>query len=294
MTFLHSLTFRITPMKKFLLPLLAVPLILSSCVAKKDYVELETRYYETVADRDKVKAERDELQSEVDAIQARVDRYNARILELQDANDESLQQYDKVVLSKKDKERMKEMLANVDPDELAQAKTLNDSINLILSKNLHKKAKELDESDTGDDFNVNIDDTVVMITIADNLLFKLGSYRLDPKAHPFLDKLAGLINSEPAIEVVIEGHTDNTKVRRGSALKDNWHLSAERSMSVVRYLIEKQDVAPGQLVVAGRGSSRPIYKNDTPENRAKNRRTRVVILPDLDKFYALLFAELDY
>lgn len=280
-------------MGKKLLTLLLMTVFLSSCVAKKDYVELEGKYYQTVAERDQVIEERDALQGEMDAIQARVDRYNARILELQDANDESLQQYGQVVLSKKDKERMKEMLANVDPEELANAENLNDSINLILSKNLHKKAKDLDKSDTGDYFNVNIDDTVVMITISDNLLFKLGSYRLDPKAHDFLDKLAELINSEPAVEVVIEGHTDNTRVRKGSALKDNWHLSAERSMSVVRYLIEKQQVEPSQLVVAGRGSSRPIYKNDTPEGRAKNRRTRVVILPDLDKFYALLFAELD-
>ena len=280
-------------MGKKLLTLTLLTVFLSSCVAKKDYVELEGKYYQTVAERDQVIEERDALQGEMDAIQARVDRYNARILELQDANDESLQQYGQVVLSKKDKERMKEMLANVDPEELANAKDLNDSINLILSKNLHKKAQDLDDSDTGDYFNVNIDDTVVMITISDNLLFKLGSYRLDPKAHDFLDKLADLIKSEPAVEVVIEGHTDNTRVKAGSALKDNWHLSAERSMSVVRYLIQNQKVEPSQLVVAGRGSSRPIYKNDTPEGRAKNRRTRVVILPDLDKFYALLFADLD-
>ena len=265
-------------------------ILLSSCVAKKDYIELEQRYNATTSERDQLKAERDELLVEKAEIQVRIDRYNKRVTELQDANDESLQKYDKVVLSNKDKERMKEMLANVDPQELANAKNLNDSINLILSKNLHIKARELGQDDSGD-FDVSVDGTVVMITISDNLLFKSGSYRLDPKANDFLGKLAELINSEPAIEVVIEGHTDNTKVKAGSALKDNLHLSVERSMSVIKKLIKNFDVEPSQLIAAGRGDSRPIYKNDSPEGRAKNRRTRIVILPDLDKFYALLFAE---
>lgn len=275
---------------KTVLALLFV-ILMSACVSQKEYLALEDNYNVVSEERDQLKSERDELQGEMDVIQARVDRYNTRITELQDANDESLQQYENVVISNKDKERMKEMLANVDPEELANAKTLNDSINLILSKNLHKKAAELGDEHGADDLNVNIDDTVVMITISDNLLFNLGSYQLGSKAKDFLGKLAELIKSEPAVEVVIEGHSDNTKVRKGSSLKDNWHLSTERSLSVIRSLIVDHDVQPSQLVAAGRGDSRPIYKNDTPEGRAKNRRTRVVILPDLDKFYALLFAE---
>lgn len=276
---------------KFKVKYLFVLLILTSCVAKKDYIELEEKYKTVRSERDQLESERDQLKGEMDIVQERVDLYNQRVLELQDANDESLQAYDKVVLSNKDKKRMKEMLANVDPEELANAKTLNDSINLILSKNLHKKVKELGDVNNSDDMHVNIDDTVVMITISDNLLFKSGSYKLSDKSKDFLSKLAVLINSEPAIEVVIEGHSDNTKVKAGSSLKDNWHLSVERSLTVIRDLITKHDVAPSQLIAAGRGSSRPIYKNDSPEGRAKNRRTRVVILPDLDKFYALLFAE---
>lgn len=265
-------------------------ILLSSCVAKKDFVDLEQRYNAVTLERDQLKVERDQLLVEKDEIQVRIERYNKRVSELQDANDESLQQYDKVVLSNRDKERMKEMLANVEQEELANAKNLNDSINVILSHNLHKKAEVLGQEES-DDFDVRIDGTIVMITISDNLLFKSGSYRLDPKANDFLGKLAELINSEPAIEVVIEGHTDNRKVKAGSALKDNLHLSVERSMSVINNLIKNYDVEPSQLIAAGRGDSKPIYKNDSPEGQAKNRRTRIVILPDLDKFYALLFAE---
>ncbi len=276
--------------KKTLTLSIILLILLNSCVAKKDYIELEQQYKATTSERDQLKAERDQLLDEKDEIQVRVDRYNKRIEELQDANDESLQNYDKVVLSNKDKERMKEMLANVDPEELANAKNLNDTINLILSKNLHKKAEELGQ-EKSNDFNVNIEGTVVMITISDKLLFKSGSYKLDPKADDFIGKLAELINSEPAIEVVIEGHTDDTGVIAGSALKDNLHLSVERSISVINKLIKDYGVEPGQLIASGRGDSKPIFKNNSPEGKAKNRRTRVVILPDLDKFYALLFAE---
>lgn len=266
--------------------------LLSSCVAKKDYVALEDKYNETLA-------EKDELESKYGVIEARVAEYNSRISELKDVNtglkdenDAGLHQYDKVILSNNDKKRMKEALANVDPEELANAKTLNDSINLILSKNLHQKVSDLGaEHSGGGDIGVTIDDTVVMITIADNMLFKSGSYKLSNDAKDFLAKLAEVINLEPAIEVIIEGHTDDSGVVSGSYLKDNWQLSVERSTAVVRSLIKDYNVQESQLIAAGRGSSRPIYDNDTKEGKAKNRRTRVVILPDLDKFYALLFAE---
>lgn len=271
-------------MKKLALFLFSI-FLLSSCVAKKDYVELEDKYNQTVA-------EKEALEQKFGVIEARVAEYNTRINELKDANDESLQQYDKVVLSNNDKKRMKEALANVDPEELANAQTLNDSINLILSSNLHKRVEDLgDEHSDGGHVGVSIDDTVVMITIADNLLFRSGSYKVSPEAEEFLSKLAGVINMEPAIEVVIEGHTDDTGVRSGQYLKDNWQLSVERSTAVIRSLIKDHGVQEGQLIAAGRGSTKPIYKNDSPEGKAKNRRTRVVILPDLDKFYALLFAE---
>lgn len=258
---------------------------LSSCVAKKDYVALEEKYNKTLA-------EKEELESKFGVIEARVVEYNSRINQLKDANDAGLQKYDKVVLSNNDKKRMKEALANVDPAELANAKTLNDSINLILSKNLHQRVSDLgDEHSDGGHIGVTIDDTVVMITIADNMLFKSGSYKLSAEAKDFLEKLAEVINLEPAIEVVIEGHTDDTGIISGSYLKDNWQLSVERSTAVVRSLIENYNVQESQLIAAGRGSSMPIYSNDSPEGKAKNRRTRVMILPDLDKFYALLFAQ---
>ena len=99
-----------------------------------------------------------------------------------------------------------------------------------------------------------------------------------------LERLANVINSEPALEVMVEGHTDAKTVKPGSYVKDNWDLSVERSTAVIRTLQEKYGVAPG------RSSFHPLTDNDTDEGRATNRRTRIVILPNLDKFLALLSA----
>ena len=186
---------------------------------------------------------------------------------------------------------MKAALANVDQTELAEAKTLQDSMNLIVSYNLKKNLdNNLIAEGQEDDIEINIDETVVMITISDKLLFNSGSYRVNPKANNLLQRLADVINSEPAMEVLIEGHTDARTVKPGAHIKDNWELSVERSTAVIRKLQDEFGVAPEKLIAAGRSSYAPISDNDTEEGRSKNRRTRIVILPNLDKFLALLSA----
>jgi len=181
---------------------------------------------------------------------------------------------------------MVETLKNVDSYKLSQAKTLKDSMNLAVSHNLQKAMhKNIDNTDQ--DISVDINETVVMISIADNMLFKSGSYNVSSKADAILEKLADVVNSEPSLEVMVEGHTDSRSIRT-SKVADNWDLSVLRATSVVRRLKEKFNVAPEKLIAAGRSSFQPITTNDTKENRARNRRTRIVILPNIDKFFALM------
>lgn len=266
-----------------------------SCVSKKKYVELETQYNETRAQLTKTQVEKEEIEAKYAKIEERVADYNAKIRSLSDTNREleetSLRDYGNVVLSNRDKEQMKKALANVDPSELAKARSLEDSMNLIVSYNLKKNLDEnLVAEGEEDDITVDIDETVVMITISDKLLFRSGSARVNPKAEPLLQRLASVINSEPAMEVLIEGHTDDQTVKPGSYVKDNWDLSVERSTAVIRKLQKDFGVAPEKLIAAGRSSYAPIASNDSKEGRSKNRRTRIVILPNLDKFLALLSA----
>ncbi len=283
-------------MKKVIaLTLLSSTFLLTSCVSKKKYVELETQYNETVSTLTKTQVEKEEIEAKYAKIEERVANYNAKISSLTNANVElensSLRNYGNVVLSKNDKEQMKKALANVDQNELAQAKTLEDSMNLIISHNLKKNLDNtLVAEGEEDDIKIDVDETVVMITISDKLLFKSGSYRVNPKADNLLGRLAEVINSEPAMEVLIEGHTDAQKVKKGAYVKDNWDLSVERSTAVIRKLQDDFGVAPEKLIAAGRSSYQPIADNETKEGRSINRRTRIVILPNLDKFLALLSA----
>lgn len=283
-------------MKKVLaLSLLSAPFLFMSCVSKKKYVELENQYNETRSTLVKTQVEKEEIEAKYAKIEDRVASYNAKISSLTDANvsleENSLRNYGNVVLSNKDKNQMAAALANVDQNELAAARTLEDSMNLIISHNLKKNLdNSLVAEGEEDDITIDINNTVVMITISDKLLFKSGSYKVNPKADNLLERLADVINSEPAMEVLIEGHTDAQTVKPGAYVKDNWELSVQRSTAVIRKLQEEFGVAPEKLIAAGRSSYLPVAENDTKEGRSSNRRTRIVILPNLDKFLALLSA----
>ena len=181
---------------------------------------------------------------------------------------------------------MRETLKQVDPELLGQANSLKDSMNLAVSHNL---TKTLDTSSLNEDEDIaiSIDETVVMISISDKLLFNTASYRVSNKANSILQKLADVINSEPSIDVMVEGHTDARSINNAK-VTDNWDLSVLRATSVVRKLQTQYNVSPEKLIASGRSSHQPLVDNDSKENRAKNRRTRIMILPNINKFFALM------
>lgn len=274
--------------------IVALPVVLSlvlatSCVSKKKYTELEDKYNNTSSTLSKTTLEKEEAEAKLASIEERVSDYNAKIRGLTDSNESKLDNIDGVVVSEKDKAKMRKALENVDQEELRNAKTLKDSMNVLLSHNLKK---DLDSfSDENEDIQISIDETVVMISVSDKLLFNSGSAVVSAKANSLLEKLANVINSEPAMEVLIEGHTDAQKVKPDSYVRDNWELSVLRSTAVIRKLENEFNVDPKKLIAAGRSSHMPIASNDSVEGRAKNRRTRIVILPNLDKFLAMLSDE---
>ncbi|MFO8147865.1 MAG: OmpA family protein [Gillisia sp.] len=275
-------------MKRTLLVAVLSVAMLSSCVSKKKYVELETELSNTQSNLQRTAMEKEEAQRKLDAIEARVSDYNAKINSLQESNDSKMEMNDLTVMSNNNKAKMRETLKKVDQEALRNAKTLEDSINLAVSYNLKQSISDDSESD---DVNITIDKTVVMINVSDKLLFNSGSYRVSNKASNLMQKLADVINSEPSMEVMIEGHTDDRTIVEGSHLQDNWDLSVRRATSIVRLLQDKYKVAPEKLIAAGRSSYSPLVENTSKENMAKNRRTRIVIIPNLDKFFALLESE---
>jgi chemotaxis protein MotB len=276
--------------------LLITALVLSSCVSKKKYLALEQENGEIKSQLTKTQVEKEDLENKFAVIQERVDRYNKKINSLNEdveglkiENDLKLDvNADGTVMSNESKRKMLATLENVDASKLAEAKTLKDSMNIAVQYNL-EKSLDTTELDEDEDIAVNINETVVMISISDKMLFNSGSYRISNKADNILQKLADVINSEESIDVMVEGHTDSRSINT-EKIKDNWDLSVLRATSVVRKLQNKYNVDPSRLIASGRSSYQPLVDNDTRENRSKNRRTRIILMPNIDKFFALMEA----
>ncbi len=269
-------------------------LVLSSCVSKKKYLALEQEKGELTSELTKTRVEKEDLEHKFAVIEARVDQYNSKINSLTD-NVEGLKlendtkigvSADGAVASNITKQKMRETLTKVNPEALNNAKTLKDSMNLAVDYHLNRTI-DTSTLNEDEDISVDINETVVMISISDKMLFNSGSYRLSSKANNILQKLADVINSEPSIDVMVEGHTDSRSINT-ERVADNWDLSVLRATSVVRKLQDSYGVAPEKLIASGRSSYQPLTDNDTRDGRSKNRRTRIIILPNINKFFALM------
>jgi chemotaxis protein MotB len=283
---------------KRILGLLIVTALVTSCVSKKKYVQLEQDLIDTKGELQQTTLEKEELETKMAAIEKRVEIYNANINSLQTenatlqaSNDQKMDFLDdnSTVMSANMRANLEATLAQLPAGELEGAQTLKDSMNIAIAHNLKKSISDSNMENDGD-INVGIDQTVVMISVADSLLFRSGSYNVSRKANPLLAKLADVINAEPSIDVMIEGHTDNKGIHT-EEIVDNWDLSVKRSTAIARILQHKYKVDPSRLIPAGRSSYVPLTDNSTYKNRARNRRTNIIIMPNLNKFFALMAEE---
>lgn len=280
-------------MKKIIVLSLAIATISVSCVSKKKYVQLQNDKFQTEAalaetrqEKEALEAEKQVLEDKMGKIEARVAEFNSRINSLKEENDSKFTLDGKTPMSNDTRGKLNATLANVSASELEGAKNLEDSINVAVSHNLKKSITD-GSDEQNDDIQITVDKTVVMINVSDRLLFNTGSYQVSKNADNLLKKLAEVINSEPSLEVMIEGHTDPRTIQTG-VLQDNWDLSVKRATSIVRILETKYNVSPEKLIAAGRASYIPLVENDSKENMAKNRRTRIVLIPDMDEFFAMI------
>jgi chemotaxis protein MotB len=292
-------------MKTSILMIAVAALTLGSCVVgKKKYTALQSELETTRKQRDadlarlsecennRVRLERELTLagSSIITKQDQIDDLKEQLSDCKAVRDKQLTQVgDLTVLSQGANENIKETLAQLERKDkyirlLQAAKTKADSINLALAVNLKSALKEgLDDQDV----EIKVDKTVVMINLSDKMLFKSGSADLTPRASEVLAKIATIIESRPDLEVMVEGYTDNVPIKN-NCMKDNWDLSVKRATSVVRVLQTSYKINPNRLIAAGRGEYNALVSNDTPENRATNRRTRIIIMPKLDQFYDLL------
>ena len=262
----------------------------SSCVTKKKYNELANRNKGLLDD---IKAQNERLS------QCALERADAlarlKILEEQvayyKANNQELinNMGNLTTLTAKGAENLEKSLESIKEKDLRiqrlqDALTKKDSVTIAIVTSLKSALGNVNDQD----IEVNVEKGVVFISIADKLLFKSGSYNVSDQAKTVLAKVATVVKNKPDFEVMVEGHTDNVPVIQTKDLQDNWDLSVKRATSIVRVLQNDFQIAPGRIIAAGRSQFVPLVGNDNEENRARNRRTRIVVLPKLDQFYKMV------
>jgi chemotaxis protein MotB len=277
-------------MKKILLLGVTVVMSLSSCVSKKKFKALQEQLNVVQQDATACLNASTQLKLENKNKTDLIEDLRSQLTDCKNLRDKQLTNVGELtVLSKEANNNMKETLAQLEKKDkyihyLQAAKSKADSLNLALAFNLKGVLKDgLDDQDV----DVKVDKTVVFVNLSDKVLFKKGSFELSSKASAVLANIAKIIDSRPDLEVMVEGYTDNDPIKN-SCTKDNWDLSVHRSTSVVRLLQSEFKINPNRLIAAGRGEFNELVPNTTPENKAINRRTRIIILPKLNQFYELL------
>lgn len=278
-------------MKKVLLLSLSTIFLLSSCVSKKEFTDLEAKQKETQDLLNSATVKLNSCLEDKASATARTKALEEQIADLR-KNNESLISSNKelTLLTAKGASNVEKTLESIKEKDLKitrlqDAITKKDSVTLALVTSFKREVGINDP-----DIEVNVEKGVVFISIADKLLFKSGSYNVTSRAKEVLAKVAKVVNSKPDFECMVEGHTDDRPYHKG-VLLDNWDLSVKRSTSIIRVLQDLK-VNPSQLIAAGRSSYVPLADNDTAENRAKNRRTRIVVLPKIDQFYDMIEKEM--
>jgi chemotaxis protein MotB len=281
----------------------ALTLLLASCVSSKkhqkaldDYTVLNNKYTQLQEDlknceKDLVKASNflQTAENNNALLKDQINQFKEQQSNLQSTNQAVLGRLEDLsVLSGKQAESVQkslEKLAERDAyiKDLQGAMARKDSLNMALVMNLKGSLANVQD----DDIDIQVEKGVVYISISDKLLFPTGSYELSSKAMNVLGKVAEVLKNQPNIEFIVEGHTDNVPIK-GGQLKDNWDLSVLRATSVVRTLQSRFGIEPRRMTAGGRAEYVPIASNATASGKAANRRTRIVVLPELDQFFQLL------
>ncbi|WP_343667668.1 OmpA family protein [Chitinophaga sp.] len=278
---------------RIMILVVSLPVLLFSCVGTKKYKASEARYASLsekyVALQGQLQDCQRSLRDSTAAFEHRRNIADERTEGLKKNNNELLDQLKNLsVISNSQAESIKKSLDNIGAkdayiQDLQSAIAKKDSLNMALVMNLKGAIGDLNDQD----INIKVEKGVVYIDISDKLLFESGSYDITARAKEVLGKVAKVLNNQPNIEFMVEGHTDTNPYRRG-VLLDNWDLSVKRATAVTRILQNDYGINPARITAAGRSEYISVATNDTPEGRAANRRTRIVILPQLDQFFKLL------
>jgi chemotaxis protein MotB len=292
-------------MKKLLFFLIPLA-VMTSCVSKKKYMEVE-RYRDELrlsiegerAKLDRCESEKAALKNDLMRCDSDLQNEKGKVKALEEqldyfkaTNTNLLERLsDLSIVSKSGAESIKKSLEALDRQNkyimnMTSTMQRKDSLNLVLVMNLKRSLGNVNDEDVV----IEVKKGVVYISISDKMLFKSGSSVVSSDAESVLGKIAQVVNDHKGFDILVEGHTDNVPIST-SCIKDNWDLSAMRATSVVRILQTKYNVAPNRMTAGGRSEFVPKDANTTKEGKAANRRTEIIILPKLDEFFQLFQPE---
>lgn len=263
--------------------------LLSSCVSQKKFTELEELQQNTKNLLDSATVKLNSCNEDKEAALASLATLTEQNQFLKANNQDLINNIGNLTtLSQKGAENLEMSLESMKEKDIRiqrmqDAVTKKDSVTLALVTSLKGVLGNMSD----DDIEINVEKGVVYVSISDKLLFRSGSYTVTSRAKEVLGKVATVVNNKPELEFMVEGHTDNVPIK-SDGIVDNWDLSVKRATAVVRILEKDFGVAPARMTAAGRSFYIPVADNDTAANRAKNRRTRIVVLPKLNQFYDLI------
>ncbi|ADY53076.1 OmpA/MotB domain protein [Pseudopedobacter saltans DSM 12145] len=260
-----------------------------SCVSKKQYTELQTKYADLETRARELNGKYQESQQGLSGSSSRVKSLEEQIAS-ERSNREALQRaLDKCLKSSNQGNvNISKLVDEINASNkyiqhLVNTKNKSDSLNLVLTNNLTRSLSREELRDV----DIQVLKGVVYISLADNMLYKSGSYEISDRADQTLSKIAKIIKDYKNYGVLIEGNTDNVPISQTN-IRNNWDLSVLRASSVVQSLQTKYGVDPKRLTAGGRGEYNPVAPNSTEEGKSKNRRTQIIITPELDQFMELI------
>ncbi len=270
--------------KIFLFSLVVAGVLMSSCASKKDLLNCQSENRTLTNNYQDAKEQLAASNARVTSLEEQLAQAKRDYAKLQRSLDKSLSNASQNNVSiEKLVDQINE--SNQYIRHLVEVKSKSDSLNMVLTNNLTRSLskEELKEVD------VQVLKGVVYISLADNMLYKSGSYEINSRAQETLSKIAKIIVDYSDYDVLVEGNTDNVPITREN-IRNNWDLSCLRASSVVQYLQNNFGVDPKRLTAGGRGEYNPLTTNDTDLGKQRNRRTQIIITPKLDQFMELIDA----
>ena len=270
-------------------PLIAAAIMMSSCASKNSLENCQNENKVLSTNYQNTKDKLADVQSQLAASKARVSSLQDQLAQARKDYEKLQSSLDKsLTAGSQTNMNISKLVDQINESNqyirhLVEVKSKSDSLNMVLTNNLTRSLSQSEQKEV----NVQVLKGVVYISLADNMLYKSGSYEINDRAAETLSKIAKIIQDYKDYDVLVEGNTDNVPINRQN-IRNNWDLSCLRASSVVQYLQNNYGIDPKRLTAGGRGEYNPLTANDSELGKQRNRRTQIIITPKLDQFMDLI------